>query len=178
MFGGIYMKINKYSIIKHLKTGGIAILTVIICVFIFKNCIITTAIVSGKSMEPTLRNKDNILVTKFNFKIERGDIYIFDSSPMMPFNKLLIKRVIGLPNDIIDIKDGYVYVNNKKLDEPYLRGIKTPEKLHFEVPEGNVFVLGDNRNDSIDSRYIGPVPISCIKGHAIYKLPEFKKLTN
>lgn len=103
---------------------------------------------------------------------ERGDVVVF--KPLPPGqDKPYIKRVIGLPGDTIDIHDDNVFVNGTRLDEPYLEGRPTsarsckPEYCDgYVVPEGQVFVLGDNRNNSEDSRYFGAVPDSRIIGKA------------
>lgn len=109
----------------------------------------------------------------FDFgKPERGDVVVF--KPLAPGqDKPYIKRTIGLPGDQVSIRDDGVYVNGVVLDEPYLEGRTTncrtgkPEYCDdFTVPEGTVFVLGDNRNNSEDSRYFGPVPEDRIIGKA------------
>lgn len=103
---------------------------------------------------------------------ERGDVVVF--RPLPPGqDKPYIKRAIGLPGDQVSIRDDGVYVNGVMIDEPYLEGRTTncrtgkPEYCdEFTVPEGTVFVLGDNRNNSEDSRYFGPVPEDRIIGKA------------
>ncbi|MFC4321960.1 signal peptidase I [Litchfieldia salsa] len=86
-----------------------------------------------------------------------------------------IKRVIGEPGDILEIRDGYLYRNNEKLEESYIK-----EKMNYPfermvVPEGTVFVMGDNRNFSSDSREIGPVPLDHIVGEVVMRMYPFKK---
>lgn len=103
---------------------------------------------------------------------ERGDVLVF--RPLPPGqDKPYIKRAIGLPGDTVSIRDNGVFVNGVELSEPYLEGATTtcrtgkPEYCsEFVVPEGTVFVLGDNRNNSEDSRYFGPVPEDRIIGKA------------
>jgi signal peptidase I len=100
---------------------------------------------------------------------ERGDIVVFD--PPTPSSKPYIKRVIGLPGERVTIRDGSVFIDGQQLNETYLRGEETdcPGRDECEevvVPEGHVFVLGDNRDNSQDSRGFGPVPVENIIGKA------------
>lgn len=106
--------------------------------------------ISGTSMEPTLNNRDIVILVKTS-KLERGDLCGFSYS-----NKILIKRVIGLPGDIVDIShDGMVIINGEPLDEPYIseKGLGECDiDLPFVVPEEKYFLMGDHRETSIDSR--------------------------
>ena len=99
---------------------------------------------------------------------ERGDIVVFH--PPSTTGKPYIKRVIGLPGDRISFEDGYVTVNGERLVEPYLRGAITDcergDHCRLMVPEGTVYVLGDNRDNSSDSRLFGPVAVDEIIGKA------------
>jgi signal peptidase I len=104
---------------------------------------------------------------------KRGDVVVFLSKK--DFKTMYVKRVIGIPNDVVDLKDGDVYINGKKLDEPYVdgennRGIKRiiPTADNYTVPENEYFVLGDNRDNSNDSRFYGHIP----RNH-IYASVEF-----
>ena len=103
------------------------------------------------SMIPTLNNNDRLIATRIWNKadIKRGDILIFDSEEL---GEKLIKRVIGLPGDHIDIVDGIVSVNGQKLDESYVKNNKSYTGS-FDVPDNKLFFLGDNRAISYDSRY-------------------------
>jgi len=99
----------------------------------------------------------------------RGDIVIVDAHDVS--GKPYVKRVVGLPGDRVAIHDGAVYVNGERLDEPYIHGIATTRPGRYlragneqVIPDGYVFVMGDNRSNSRDSRDFGPVPISAIKG--------------
>ena len=130
--------------------------------------IVTLTQVIGPSMSPNLNNNDIVILDKaiYKFKsIKRGDIISFSYED----TKYLIKRVIGLPGDHIEIAGGKVYVNNQELDEPYLaEGVKTEAKnarlTDFIVPEGYIFAIGDNREYSSDCRVFGCIPIEKVEG--------------
>jgi signal peptidase I len=122
--------------------------------------------VDGFSMEPSFHNDEYIIVSKLAYKlgdISRGDVIVF-RFPRNP-EEDYIKRVIGLPGDHVVIQDGVVYVNNVALVEPYIAAPPIREVDEF-VPEGNLYVMGDNRNDSSDSRTWGPLPIENVIGKA------------
>ncbi|NME84145.1 signal peptidase I [Clostridium sp. SM-530-WT-3G] len=133
--------------------------------FVFINVILPP---SG-SMIPTLNNNDRLIASRVWNKddIRRGDIIIFKSDEL---NELLIKRVIGLPGDHIEIIDGVVSVNGEKINEDYVKNNKEYTGV-FDVPESKLFFLGDNRKESYDSRYWDNPYIdkSCIEGKAQFR---------
>ena len=135
-------------------------------------------LVKGESMEPTLNNYDVVVTEKISLyqnHFTRGEIVIFDARPYE--KELYIKRVIGLPGETIEIRDGLVYVNGKKLSETYLKAdTYTQNDMKLVVPEDKIFVLGDNREVSNDSRNLGPIEIKKVKGHAILRLFPFNKV--
>ncbi len=133
--------------------------------------------VKGASMEPTFISGDYILTSKVTYKLrslERGDVVVF-KSPKNP-DIDYIKRVIGLPGDKINFKNGEVYVNDAQLSENYISA-KTnlweagysKENAPVVVPEGEIFVMGDNRPRSSDSREFGPVSEESIVGQVFYR---------
>lgn len=157
---------------------GALVVALLVKTFLFQAFYIPSA-----SMEPTLEKGDRVLVNKVSYDlhdVNRGDVVVFelDEEDVGPDGiKDLIKRVIGLPGDVIESRDGVVYVNDRALEEPYLdEGMVTgdpddsrnPAIERQTVPEGHVFVLGDNRSNSADSRYPyrGPIPIDTIVGRA------------
>ncbi|MCH1964657.1 signal peptidase I [Paeniclostridium sordellii] len=167
------MKKNKIS--RFLKDLA-PIFIVLICILSLK---ITT--VSGKSMNTTLNDKDYLVINKLAYlkkDPKRGDIIVFKSN-LVDYdgnNKDLIKRVIGLPGDKLKIKNGKVYVNNEEFDT---NNIYTSGDIDIVVPKNNVFVMGDNRGDSVDSRNkeVGVVNIDNIVGKVfcrLYPLEKFK----
>lgn len=139
--------------------------------------------ISGPSMETTLFQPNRVLVNKLSYRfgdIDRGDVVVFDrvtSNGRDVQHDDLIKRVIGLPGESVSIKGCVVYVDDKQLDEPYLPDRDTqqsdlvsrcrqPEMAAVSIPAGQVFVLGDNRPQSMDSRVFGPVDKKSIIGRA------------
>ncbi len=143
--------------------------------------------ITGDSMYPFLIDKERILAEKVSPKFtdfQRGDVIVFKSPEEN--NRLVIKRVIALSEEHVMIKDGKVYVNDKPLDEPYLpsntvtKGTeKFRDSIDFTVPYQHYFMLGDNREKSIDSRYWGTVKKDLIVGKPlfVYKpLKNFKLL--
>ena len=123
--------------------------------------------VDGFSMNPTLQDGEYILVNRLAYKIgnpARGDIVVF-SFPMDP-RQDLIKRVIGLPGESISVRDGKVMINGVPLEEPYIAAPPIYNDT-WVVPEGQLFVLGDNRNESKDSHEWGFLPMENVVGRAI-----------
>ncbi len=138
--------------------------------------------VDGNSMEPTLSNEDWLIVSAVNTEINQGDIII--STQPNSFNEPLVKRVIAKGGQTVDInfETGEVYVDGTLLDEPYIaEQTHTSEGVTFPllVPEGTLFVMGDNRNDSTDSRspMVGCVDERYVLGVVRCRiLPEFTKI--
>jgi signal peptidase I len=123
--------------------------------------------VESTSMVPTLRANDYVVVNKLAYKLggpQRGDIIVFKYPPD-PTQIPYIKRVIGLPGDQVHIAGGKVFINEVQLAEPYLK-VSTNQGGDWTVPEESLFVMGDNRNGSSDSRAWGMVPLGNVIGKA------------
>jgi len=156
-------------------------LTVAIVVRAF---VIEAYFIPSVSMEPTLHIGDRVLVNKLGYDlhaIHRGDVVVFKSPPREvasdPSIKDLIKRVIGLPGDQIQAINGQVYINGKLLKEPYLPpGTETTDLPLQTVPAGQYFMLGDNRGNSGDSRFIGTIPRNLIVGRAFVRVWPLSRL--
>lgn len=149
--------------------------------------IITTFIrptlVKGHSMYPTLEPYNYLIINKIPYMLhepERGDIVVFKShlQTLDGKEKDLIKRVVAIEGDEISIKDGRVYVNDAEVKEQYINGGYTPGNVDLTVPEGMVFVMGDNRQNSLDSRdgRVGPVEIDTIRGKVLVRLFPFSQV--
>jgi len=165
-----------------LKTPGMLLeaastIVFIIAVTVLFDLAIPRSLVDGHSMEPTFYGDDRLVVSRVNYLIgepQRGDILVFNS--LVPAEAevgiMLIKRVVGLPGDTVEIIDQEVYINGVKLDESY---IKEPCQLSrcrddmWELGEEEYFMMGDNRNNSRDSRRFGPVPLNKIVGQVVLR---------
>lgn len=147
---------------------------IVLMVVLIRTFIVTPIQVDGISMEPTLSDNQILLLKKYEKNYKRFDIVVVK----LPEEKL-IKRVIGLPGDTIEYKDNKLYVNGKYVKEPFQHG-KT-EDFEYEldgkkkIPEGYYFVMGDNREHSVDSRIIGPVSKNKIVGKTNFSLFPFQK---
>ena len=157
--------------------GTIYVLTIVAAVAVLIATLVLPVLqIEGTSMEPTLVNGDIVLLTKTT-SFNRGELCGFSWN-----NKLLIKRVIGIPGDWIEIDiDGTVYLNGEKLDEPYAEQLAVGEcdlEFPFQVPQEQYFVLGDMRESSIDSRntLIGCVEKDQIVGKVFFRIWPFKSI--
>jgi signal peptidase I len=143
---------------------------------LIKTFLLQAFYIPSRSMEPTLRIGDRVLVNKLSYKvhdINRGDIVVFERPKDEPPDAIkdLIKRVIGLPGETVSTQNGQVYIDGRPLDEPYLpAGTVTDNLPPTKVPDDEVFVMGDNRGDSRDSRYFGPIDESLIVGRAFVRI--------
>ena len=164
-------KDRKKEIIEFFKT----IIIAVIVAFIITRFIIVNAVIPSGSMENTIMTKDRIIAFRLSYlfdKPERQDIIVL-KSPREDENKLYLKRIIGLPGETITILDGKVYINDNEqpLQEPYLKEDMLGDFGEYTIPDGHYFVMGDNRNNSFDSRYWeNPfVPEDKILGKAILR---------
>ena len=132
--------------------------------FLFFRFVIGFSFVSGNSMLNTLHDGDLVLYTRINPQIRRGDIV----SLALPSGEYYVKRVTAIGGDVVDLKNGVLYVNGQQETDDYMLGSTYPEEGNFSypytVPQGDVFTLGDNRQESIDSRFYGSVNLRQIKG--------------
>jgi signal peptidase I len=161
--------------------GIVVIMAILVMVYLF---IMSPQEVNGESMEPNFHNGEYILTNKVTYKFRvpaRGDVVIFKSWKDKDVD--YIKRVIALPGEIVSLRNNSIYVNDEKLDEQYLSpniaifgGSSLQEGQSVTVPENMLFVLGDNRPHSSDSREFGPVAEEDIIGVVIMRywpFPEF-----
>lgn len=143
------------------------VLIVALILYILINSISARVRVDGSSMEPTLVHGELILVNKMSYvfgELERGDIIVFHHPAGIEED--LIKRVIGVAGDTVQVQNNQVYVNGLPLNEPYISQAPTYSG-EWLVPDGFLFVLGDNRNNSNDSKDWGLLPIENVVGKAV-----------
>ena len=170
----------KNSIIEWVKVFGLAIVLAFVITLFIK-----PTLVSGDSMLPTLHENDYLIINKIVYKIgepKNGDVIVFksDLEKNDGTTKDLVKRIIGVAGDKVVIKDGKVYLNDKLLDETYLsEGMDTTGDVDIVVPEGKLFVLGDNREVSLDSRYeqVGLVDVNDVEGKVLVRLYPFNDIS-
>jgi signal peptidase I len=186
--------------IKELFQWVQAIVLAVLIALLIRGFLFEPVYVDGESMDDTLATGQRLVVYKLGYyfnKPQKGDIIVLkyqegpgQSIPLMkkiPVLKKIIpdfkeidfvKRVIGVPGDTIDIRDGFVYINDEKLDEPYAKGETYAQNIEFpiKVSENKVFVLGDNRQNSRDSRHIGLIDYDRIKGNAVFRIWPLKDI--
>ncbi len=178
------------------------ILLIIVITIAISVLVIQTYDINDISMEPTFDSQGNrvlVFLTPSIFKAapDYGDIVIIDSrversrtlqdrlieSPLPALiirersDHMWVKRVIGLPGDRLEFIMGRVYRNGEVVEESYIKGKMTTEHEPVVVPQDHIYVLGDNRNHSSDSRQIGPVPLGNIQGRVIMRFLPFAKIT-
>jgi signal peptidase I len=195
---------KKRKVIKEIMGWVVSIVGAFLIVVLLNSKVFAKAQVQQSSMENTLINGQQLIVDKLSYNFtepKRGDIIIFFEDEekgtilddaLRTINSIavrfsgdkdiedsrLVKRVIGVEGDKIDIKDGYVYLNGEKLEETYTKGetIKEEFKLPVKVGKDELFVLGDNRIVSKDSRCFGLVNLKQVEGKAIYRVYPFNQM--
>lgn len=159
----------------------VAIGLAVLVAFAIKTWLIQAFKIPSKSMVPTLEIGDRVLVRKVGFDIgdlERGDVVVFRNQRPQPGEpEFLIKRVMGLPGDQLESRDGRLYINGEPQVEPYvMTGAPTDNLPLTTVRPGEIFVLGDNRENSADSRERGPVPEANLVGEAFALVWPFGRM--
>lgn len=153
------------------------VLVIIALYILISRLIFPLFIMQGESMDPTLKPNSLLLTTRF-FTPQRGDVVVFNASFIPGYsNQIFIKRIIGLPGDKIEIKNGQVYINDKLLNEPYVKGATNSVMIGSQaynsnpivLGNGQFYLLGDNRAHSYDSRSFGPVLKSYIIDKVIFQ---------
>ncbi|GAC1312739.1 MAG: signal peptidase I [Acidimicrobiales bacterium] len=171
--------------LRSLVEWVVIIAVALIGALIIRTILFQAFFIPSESMKPTLKVHDRILVNKLSYHahaVHRGDIVVFKRSALKgtPESQIkdLVKRVVGLPGDTVSTTpDGKVLINDHQLDEPYVHGQPTvPGIPAVVIPAHHLWVMGDNRTNSADSRYFGPIDESQIVGRAfilIWPIPDF-----
>jgi signal peptidase I len=157
------------------RTGSAArefmetVVLTLVTYFLVRTFLFETYRVVGQSMDPTLEQDERLIVSKLSYRLhepQRGDIIVFHD-PQDP-GRNLIKRVIGLPGETLRIDQGQVYINERLIQEPYIESYSPYSQPPTPIPDGQYFVMGDNRNNSSDSRSWGTLPRDDIVGKAAF----------
>ena len=147
-----------------------SLLIALVLAFLIRQFLFAIFMVDGESMVPTLEDRERLVVNKIVYDLhnpEYGDIIVFKYPSDQ--TKDFIKRVIGLPGDKIEIRDYKVFRNGQELDEPYINEPTAPTGVAYTVPKDTLFVMGDNRNyskDSRDQQQVGYIPYDLVIGRA------------
>ena len=149
-------------------------ISIIVVIVFIRTFIVTPIKVDGVSMDKTLKDKDILILNKFDESFERFDIVVLNYK-----NEKLIKRIVGLPGESLNYIDGKLYINDKVVKDNLSKQTKDFKLInlgHTIIPENKYFVIGDNRDHSLDSRLIGLVDKSSIEGTASLRLFPFNKI--
>jgi signal peptidase I len=185
----------KHRVYRVVVEWAVILMAVLLCTVLLRTYVVQSFYIPSGSMLPTLQIGDRIIVDKLSYHmhtIHRGDIVVFARPPLEDQNYAdLVKRVVGLPGETISSKDGQVYIDGKRLKEPWLppgsqsyTGALPGGDPHpqfnlpgpVKIPPGEYYVMGDNRTDSEDSRFFGPIPKSLIVGRAVAVIWPFGDL--
>jgi len=175
---------DEKRIIKEILDWALHVVIAVVIGLLIVNFVGQITIVNKTSMLPTLKDKDVLIIEKISprlKKIKAGDIVTIKDINVGGVEETIIKRVIAVENDLVEIRDGKVYVNGEEIEEDYINSDYTyptdPRYSKIKIPEGCVYVLGDNRlpNESLDSRTFGPVKVSKISGRAFIRIFPFKR---
>ncbi|GAB4346402.1 MAG: signal peptidase I [Phototrophicales bacterium] len=153
----------------------IGTLIFLVAVFTLLQLALPRSVVHGSSMEPNFEEGQRLVISRINYMIgdpQRGDIVVFNSPASDPGEPSLIKRVIGLPGETVEIRDTQVYIDGVLLDEPYIKEPCRPSSCRDQIHhlgENEYFLMGDNRNVSNDSRSFGPVTHDRIIGEVLFR---------
>ena len=166
------------TLVEIIKT----LVTAVILAFGIRTFVAEARYIPSSSMEPTLQINDRLIIEKITYRFnspERGDIVVFNPTEALKeknFNDAFIKRIIGVPGDMVQVKQGQVYLNGELIEEDYISEAPAYEYGPVTVPENQYLVLGDNRNNSYDSHYWGFVPKEKLIGKAFVRFWPLPRL--
>ena len=179
---------KKRTTLSYIIEGVIYLVLIFVCVYVVPNYVIQRTVVKGESMENTLHDKESLLVDKISYRFrdpERYDIIVFYPRGR-DVEEYYVKRIYGLPGETIQIKENDIYINGKKIDDPYAKDAMLSAGLAEEpytLAEDEYFVLGDHRSVSLDSRTTpemqpdgpGPVKFENIAGKVVLRIWPLSK---
>lgn len=168
---------NKANLWRNIKENGSTVIIALLLAFLIRVFIAEPRYIPSESMFPTLETGDRLVVEKVAYKFHpphKGDIIVFEPPTKLRLlgyekNQAFIKRAIATGGETVAIKDGVVYINNQPLSEDYIAAPPEYELMPVTVPAGQLFVMGDNRNNSNDSHIWGFLPTENVIGHAILR---------
>ena len=155
------------ALCRVLRELALSVLPAILLALFIRTMVAEAAFVDGPSMQPNLYTGFAILVEKVSYQLhtpQRGDVVLFNlPGEIQP----LVKRVVALPGETVVVRSGHTHIDGQPLAEPWVTYFGGPDYPATQVPAGHVFVMGDNRSNSRDSRSFGPVPLSAVRGHVV-----------
>ena len=169
----------------NFKENSFTVIVALTLAFIIRVFIAEPRYIPSESMFPTLETGDRLVIEKVGYKFhppEKGDIIVFQPPKMLRLignfdkSQAFIKRVIAQAGETVAVKDGLVYVNDLPMTEDYIAAPPEYELATVTVPEGQLFVMGDNRNNSNDSHIWGFLPIENAIGHAVFRFWPFERI--
>lgn len=167
---------------KEFWSWGKSLIVAVLIAFIVRQFLFTPVIVSGESMEPTYHDNNRVVISKIS-SLEHFDKIVFHAPNG---DEDFIKRVIGLPGDTVVMENDVLTINGKEYPEPYLElnkdalpeGQKLTQDFEVVVPEGQLFVMGDNRSNSMDSRIFGSIEEDSVVGKVKFRFYPFNEIGN
>ena len=171
-FKKYYQSNLKKSLGIYLSFLVISLVSTLIIVMPIRAHIAEPFVVIGESMNPTYNNVDYLLIDKLSNKFDRSDIIVAHNPKEQ--NQFMIKRIIGLPNEKVEIKNGDIFINGKILSEDYIIN-KTNENIAGTLDSNQYFVLSDNRDEDLNSRSFDPISENDIEGKVFYKISSLVK---
>jgi signal peptidase I len=183
--GAVVIKHRERRVLHEIIEILIVIAAAVIITVLLRTFVISQYEIPSGSMEPTIEIGDRLFAEKVSYYFaepSRGDIVTFDDP--IEEGRVLIKRCIAVGGQVVDLKDGKVVVDGLALDEPYVYGKPSVPldqmtgvrfQYPYTVPEGSIWVMGDNRTNSLDSRYFGPISEKDITGKALFRFLPFDR---
>ena len=147
----------------------VTLLPAVLLALFTRTMVAEAALIDGPSMQPNLYTGFAVVTEKITYHVhtpQRGDVVLFD---LPGESQPLVKRIVGLPGEEVEVRGGHTYIDGVQLEEPWVTYFGGPN-YSTRVPPDSVFVLGDNRSNSRDSRSFGPIPREWIRGHAVFIL--------
>ncbi len=175
---------NKAHVWHQIKENGTTVIIALILALFIRVFIAEPRYIPSESMYPTLETGDRLVIEKVAYKFhapEKGDIIVFqppENLRLLGYKKsqAFIKRAIAKAGETVAVKDGIVYVNNQPLVEDYIAAPPKYDLVEVTVPKGQLFVMGDNRNNSNDSHVWGFLPADNVIGHAIFRFWPLERI--